>query len=235
MVIIDPRHPQNYVQLEQQRVATEYKEAPVPHLSTSISRFTFPAKLSLCNEASTVSESHRTGFTANPSIEGGWSKIEPFIPPPSPSKHSARTESIVIDYYQGGRRLVRLTTEALDRSVWRSLRRARRTLGPCTRAQERRRTAMIRPCCTGSTTSWWKWWARINIAHPCRPEQVEGLVSLGPPSRAVKGPPRTILLSTLPPPPPPRFPFVFIPGHSSVPLCSVFMHGGAIEIIGKRF
>lgn len=33
---------------------------------------------------------------------------------------------------------------------------------------------------------------------PLQTEQVEGLVSLGPPSRAVKGPPRTILLSTPP-------------------------------------
>lgn len=57
---------------------------------------------------------------------------------------------------------------------------------------------------------------------PLQTEQVEGLVSLGPPSRAVKGPPRTILLLLLSTP---RLPFVFILLNAA-PTLSVFLTHG---------
>lgn len=89
IVIIDPRHPQNRAFNSNNNDSQRNNKEDRPHLSTSISRFTFPpAKLSLSLCVTRVSQSHRTAIE-------GWSKIEPFILPRN------------IDYYQSERRLRR--------------------------------------------------------------------------------------------------------------------------------
>lgn len=177
----------------------------------------------MCNEASTVSESHRTGVS-----QADRGVIEDrTLYPPSPSRNIPlerdRSSSIITrDVCE-----VRLTTKRsiVPCDAHRDVRDDEHLVRVQRREENQRHDSPML-------------YSRVQVAQlvggsggresisraPLQTEQVEGLVSLGPPSRAVKGPPRTILLlllllST------PRLPFVFILLNAA-PTLSVFLTHG---------
>lgn len=97
----------------------------------------------------------------------GWSKIEPFIPPP-----------LLETFRSNGIDRHRLLPETFARYDWRPSARSFRVtlIETCEttntwsvyteeRGEPTPWFAHVVLARTGSTTSWWKWWARINIAR----------------------------------------------------------------------